>query len=716
MRNFLFAVAFSLFFPLTLLAQDPNLKMDCGTDQMNERIFQNNPHAFESWLKSNEELISKIELKSKISSKNTAEDETLVIPVVVHVIHNDGEEKISVEQVKSQFEPLNFDYRRVPGTPGFGTGVDMNIEFCLASKDPKGQPTNGVVYVKSPVTELAKYDDETLKKLSRWDPNKYLNVYIVKAIGGAGGGGVVLGYAFFPMPDNNNKDQDGVVINYNSWGISGNIRPGTNGRVAPHEFGHYLNLFHPFQDGCTGNSGTCQRTGDWICDTPPSKGQNFGTPERLNTCGNETIDLPDNTRNYMDYTDDDSKDMFTPQQRVRVRSTLDEPRYYQRFNLYSESNNKNTGVGKYGKPTAHFWSNIQRACSGQEIKFIDYSFNKPENYFWSFPGGNPSTSTEKNPVVKYPTPGVYSVTLKVLNNSHPNDTSTNVKSDFIFIRDTTHLAPFKEGFERKFPPADWQIINEDFGSRNNGMTFTKLDAFGGFTNSTGTARIRFYYYNGYGQRDYLVSPNISLKGMKNAKFSFALSYRPQYVRSNVPMLFTDSLAVWVSKGCEENWNRVYYKGGQNLATIKSTEESVLIPNKTEFWRTEEVDLTKYIGDEPIRFRFEAINGYGNNLFIDDVEIVDEVIVSRDEIENPFNVTVSPNPFEHFSEVQFRLNEPSEVSYSIFDLQGREIQRSENMNKISGDIKFPILIESAGVYILKLKVGDRILSSKIINIQ
>src|SRR5690606_20070158 len=74
--------------------------------------------------------------------------EILTVPVVVHIIHR-GEAygvgtNITDEQVYSAIAALNEDYRKMPGTNGDGDGVDVGFEFCLAERDPGGNPTNGI--------------------------------------------------------------------------------------------------------------------------------------------------------------------------------------------------------------------------------------------------------------------------------------------------------------------------------------------------------------------------------------------------------------------------------------------------------------------------------------------------------------------------------------------------------------------------------------------
>jgi PKD repeat protein/glucose/arabinose dehydrogenase len=67
-------------------------------------------------------------------------------------------------------------------------------------------------------------------------------------------------------------------------------------------------------------------------------------------------------------------------------------------------------------PVAQFTANVTSICPGGSVNFTDQSSSLPDNYSWTFNGGTPSSSTQKNPTVQYNTAGVYSVTLSVTNN------------------------------------------------------------------------------------------------------------------------------------------------------------------------------------------------------------------------------------------------------------------------------------------------------------
>ncbi len=66
-------------------------------------------------------------------------------------------------------------------------------------------------------------------------------------------------------------------------------------------------------------------------------------------------------------------------------------------------------------PQALFTANPLSGCAPLVVTFDNLSSDNSESYEWSFPGGNPSSSTEFEPVVVYNTPGVYDVTLTAHN-------------------------------------------------------------------------------------------------------------------------------------------------------------------------------------------------------------------------------------------------------------------------------------------------------------
>ena len=59
------------------------------------------------------------------------------------------------------------------GTSGDGSGVDTEVEFCLAKLTPDGRCTNGIVRIQSTLTNHLTYQRAQLKNLSYWyKPNQ----------------------------------------------------------------------------------------------------------------------------------------------------------------------------------------------------------------------------------------------------------------------------------------------------------------------------------------------------------------------------------------------------------------------------------------------------------------------------------------------------------------------------------------------------------------
>ena len=228
------------------------------------------------------------------------------IPCVVHVIRNDNGTlgDIPESRVISGIRILNEDMLALTGTNG-ENGTDCQIEFYLAEFDPQGNPTNGITFSNNTTW----YNDGgNYYNSLAWDPNRYLNIYTTTA-GGA------LGYVpFLPAGGNVGGLSDRVVVLWESFGEDAPIGPPYNlGRTLTHEVGHYLGLNHTFNGGC--DSGSCSSSGDLICDTAPQNSATFG-------CNGSSCSgvAPDD--NYMDYSDDQCMEKFTPEQARRMRCTL----------------------------------------------------------------------------------------------------------------------------------------------------------------------------------------------------------------------------------------------------------------------------------------------------------------------------------------------------------------------------------------------------------
>lgn len=241
------------------------------------------------------------------------------IPVVVHVVWNKDEENISEEQILSQIEVLNKDFNaenvEVPSVPNMFADLvaDVDFHFCLASKDPDGNPTNGITRTfttnNQGIGGTSSIHHANQGGQDAWDTDKYLNIWVAKFAGAVGG------VASFPNegPD----DEQGVEINYKHFGATGTATnpPYNLGRTCTHEIGHYFNLEHLWGP----NINSCCNEDDGVADTPVS------CEDYLHECptGNTfSCTAPDMWMNFMNYTDDACMAMFSKGQKLRMYDAL----------------------------------------------------------------------------------------------------------------------------------------------------------------------------------------------------------------------------------------------------------------------------------------------------------------------------------------------------------------------------------------------------------
>ncbi len=303
--------------------------LDCGAqDGLEERL--QNDSIYRQSVESLEQLTQEYIRDIALISPYDFGSEVITIPVVVHVVYNNDSENVSDAQIQTQIASLNEIFRRnnvdistVP-TPFAPFTSDLRIEFALAQRDPDCNPTNGITRTSTSVIEFTK-DQNAPTPTTRnpvkfdssggkdgWPSNEYLNLWVCDIAGST------LGYASFPSDLAARPTEDGVVMDYTAFGTIGTANPPFNlGRVAAHEVGHWLNLFHIW-----GNNQTPICTdSDEVDDTPNQFGPNTACPSFPSiSCSNGPNG--DMFMNHMDYTLDNCRTMFTLGQHVRAAATL----------------------------------------------------------------------------------------------------------------------------------------------------------------------------------------------------------------------------------------------------------------------------------------------------------------------------------------------------------------------------------------------------------
>ncbi|MFT6166387.1 MAG: hypothetical protein ACJAV5_000484 [Vicingaceae bacterium] len=278
----------------------------CGFDAIQQRISEH--QNFDNYLL-NKNLIYK-------NSKQNKMDTVIRIPVVVHVIYRLISENISTAQINSQIAVLNKDFRKLnPDTTNAAgwSKADVKFEFILATKDPSGNPSNGITRTSTTVDNIG-LSNQYFNLVPAWNRDRYLNIWVCDV------GPNLLGFAYPPNAPGVTAQEDGVVVGSNYFGTTGTVQaPWNQGRTTTHEIGHFFDLLHlwgtDFNPGCN--------TDDLISDTPNQDGPEPNCGSR-SSCGSA-----DQMSNFLQYVDDACMGNFTLGQKTRMRTAL----YTQRDSL-----------------------------------------------------------------------------------------------------------------------------------------------------------------------------------------------------------------------------------------------------------------------------------------------------------------------------------------------------------------------------------------------
>jgi PKD repeat protein len=222
------------------------------------------------------------------------------------------------------------------------------------------------------------------------------------------------------------------------------------GRTFSHETGHWLGLRHVWGDANCGN--------DYVDDTPTQQSASSGCPTGRFSCGTTNM-----VENYMDYSNDACMHLFTVGQNTRMQAAM---QLSPRRKAVIQANLCAPIVAE--KPVADFTSDKVFALLGGDVTFTDLSSNFPTKWAWTFEGGDPATSTDRNPKVTYNTPGTYKVTL-VASNSLGNSDPLE-RDDYITVSEHGLCSNFNNFIDTLYTPSFLRF--SDFGAYTGYLTGT----------------------------------------------------------------------------------------------------------------------------------------------------------------------------------------------------------------------------------------------------
>ena len=224
-------------------------------------------------------------------------------------------------------------------------------------------------------------------------------------------------------------------------------------------------------------------------------------------------------------------------------------------------------------------------------------------------------------------PGAHVLKIFTINpNEVPDLRTSNDTSTINFTVAPTLTLPYTEDFSSfTFPP-------------DNGSAIINLDGPDGFTwqrsieagrPEPASMKMQFFDYGPglEGARNIYHTPKINASVLDSLAITFNLAYQ-QY-----PGL-SDSLNILYSADCGLSWHYTgYSKGGADLSTVAGTSIESFTPANGSQWRTEKIMLKDFCAKNltNVLIGFEAVNDFGNNLYVDSINLVGYNSVSRNAI-------------------------------------------------------------------------------------
>ncbi len=652
----------------------------------------------------------------------TVQGGTITIPVVVHVIWNTAAQNISDNQIFSQIQVMNEDFGRTnpdaSNTPAYWTSIAANtdIQYCLATVDPSGNPTNGIER-RNITTNTSFNTNDNVKNfatngLNAWPVTQYLNLWVCNL------GGGLLGYGEFPTGSASNTF--GMVMgytcfgsNYTSYGSGFNLITSYNrGRTSTHEIGHCFNLFHIWGDDGTSCSGS-----DACADTPNQADEHYGCPSGSQvSCTNGPNG--DMYQNYMDYSDDICMNLFTTGQKTRMLAVLNQAPYNALQTSQacaSPSAGIDAGISAIISPATSLCSGTftpqvtirNYGTSNLTSATINYRIDAQtiQTYSWT---GNLATSGTQNVTLSSMTTtgGTHTFTAYTSNpNSGVDANAGNDQSQRTFtVNSTAANLPYAEGFESTtFPQGGMTLFNAD------GLTTWARTTAADFTGAA-SAYMDNFDYNADGEIDEMILPNLNLSSVLNPVMTFQIAYR-MYTDPAAAQNFSDTLRVWISTDCGVTWTSLYAKWSTNLTTATPTFSTVEFVPTAAQWRLENISLSPYQSATNAIIKFRHATQYENNLFIDDINIQNMTDVQSELLHTEVNLF--PNPSSGKVTVNVNMFSREDLTIKVMNAVGQVVSTVTENGSIGGNYELDLTAEPNGVYFIEVQTGDATVTRRIV---
>lgn len=633
----------------------------CVTMELMEEAIKKDPGLPAKWKLEGEKQYNAY-LQRQMNRRETEEAAEIIIPVVFHLVDDSTKQTwITDRDIYEQIEILNKTYsgekagayKNIIPKEMYSRLGRVPVKFVLARRTPSGALTSGIERRVNASPDHISIKSFATGGIDAWDVKKYVNVWAGTFSGEDEG---ILGIATFPFTTG--EGPQGVVIGTATLPYASNVSRGyypaySEGATLAHEIGHYFYLWHTFGDATVCNNDDFRIQEGWDLpegagpegdDTPDEKAgpgnAYFGNPSQNYSDGCTSLTFGMMYGSFLNYFDDRALFMFSDGHRKRVEGCIE---------LYRpELKTSNGAIAPVAVTDAFLVTATPRGLPERRELILN---NAPLTVTVRNSGtgvlnsvtvnmkmdGNATVSATfdlsldagKDTLLNLgKITGAAGAHVLTISTFAPNGVAdmfpeNDALQSFVYITSGAINAPFTEAFtSTTFPPEGWQIWNPQ-----ENTTWIR-NTTSGYT-TAGAATVQNYNYNGGGQLDELLSPAINLGGADSALLQFKIAYG---VSSITNVSEWDGLEAYVSNNGGVSYELAYKKTGNQLKTITAAQTAsfTALPSTPEKWRNESINLTPFIiPGNKILIKFRNVNAYGNNIYLDDIEVSVYTSFTRD---------------------------------------------------------------------------------------
>lgn len=276
--------------------------------------------------------------------------------------------------------------------------------------------------------------------------------------------------------------------------------------------------------------------------------------------------------------------------------------------------------------------------------------------------------------------GQQSMTIEVINANGVADEGNqyNTYNATFGVQRTSDLATSTQTFSSASSLGLWNLVDNtggDFGVYSGALRFRAYHASSGLTGEC-------------------YAPLMNFTNNSQPTLTFDVAHR-RYSS------YSEQLQVMVSADCGANWTTVYDKSGADLATGSATSSEFNSP--ANYWRQEVVDLSAYAGNEHVIIKFVFTSGYGNNVFIDNVNISDGPLAI--ETIEASELAIFPNPVKDVMNINY---DKAISQIDVYDVNGKLVK---TFTTVGSTINVSDL--SDGIYMLNIQTEEGLVIRKIV---